>query len=567
MTKKSGEAFTKLLDKKRYSRKKLAKESGVDLSLISRVASGQTTQPTLETLRKLASCLGMTTDELSRVFTDPDYYLKENASDTKSKQQSYFEDILAAWSVNADLIYSAPACAFISGEHAVMFGHPAIYLPLPMRLYIKLEIGHKIEGISINNFKCSHPRGEMNIVNTELIQDYGSCPIEEQKRTLLSLFSLIIKPFLKSEFHGMGFRVSVLSSFPVAVGLASSGALSACIAKALTDEFLDIEKFQIYFELDNQEKQEVAMLLAWAIENCFHGGRSSGAGSTVSFNGRLGRHPILYGISKRSYLFHRHLDGWSPVSISESEQDFRTLSKIKRFIFDPGKRLQNLPDYPEPPPYNITVLYSGVPSRTEVVLKRNVRSYAKESAERVAHVCEMFDQKFKQEEVQRSFAVHRYEIIEKIYLNNQLGNDKSEQMSNAYIELFSEALGSISMGAFNSVVSDWSSVPDLMNSYQALLCGMGLSHPEIESLIGKLKSVSIEEQLRQDQLGSRLGAKITGAGKGGDILVLSLFDKDVHKDLVSKSRQDSHAIHFDSCELPYSEWNSLVPGVRREKLR
>lgn len=465
------------------------------------------------------------------------------------------------------MIYSAPACVFLSGEHAVVFGHPAIYLPLPLRLYIKVEASRQIEGISIDDFKCPHPREEMTILNTESINDYGRCSIEEQKRALLSLYSTIIKPFLKKEFHGVGLKFSVLSSFPVAVGLASSGAFSACIAKALTDEFLDVEKFQIYFGLGGQEEQEVAILLAWAIENCFHGGRSSGAGSTVSFNGRLGRHPILYSISKRSYLSHRHLDGWSPVVISESEEGFRILSKIKRLIFDPGEHFLNLPDYPEPPPYNISVLYSGVPSRTADVLKRNVRSYVRGSTERVAHVCKLFDQKFKEEEVQRSLALHRYEIIEKIYLNDQLVDDKSEQMANAYIELLAEALGSISIGMFNSVVSDWFSVPDFMNSYQALLCGMGLSDLATECLVSQLKSASIKEQLHQDPLIPRLGAKITGAGKGGDILVLSLFDKDVHKDLVGKSKQNFNAIHFDSSELLDSEWNSFVEGVRKEKLR
>ena len=558
MTKKSGEAFNKLLKQKGYSAYRLVKESKVDKGTISKLINGRLHSTGPENLEKIARCLQITIDELSKRFSHPDLYL--------SDQRSKFDEFLATWAANADLVYSAPACAFLSGEHAVVFGHPAIYLPLPLRLYIKVEASHQIEGIFIDDFKCPHPKEEMIILNTELIQDYGSCPIEEQKRVLLSLFLSIINPFLKSEFHGMGFRVSVLSSFPVAVGLASSSALSACISKALFDEFINIEKFKLYFDLGDQENQEVAMLLAWAIENCFHGGRSSGAGSTVSFNGRLGRHPILYSIAKRSYLLHRHLEGWNPVIISESEQGFRTLSKIKRFIFDPGECLQNLPDYPEPPPYNITVLYSGVPSRTEAVLKRDIRSYVRESAERVVHVCEIFDRKFKEEEIQRSLAIHRYEIIEKIYLNSQLSNDKSDQMSHAYFELLSEALGSISIGAFNSVVSDWSSVPHLMNSYQALLCGMGLSHPAIESLISKLKSASIEEQLRQDQLEPRLGAKITGAGKGGDILVLSLFDKDVHQNLIVKSSEGAHAIHFDSCELSDSEWNSLVQGVRKEKL-
>lgn len=558
MSQKSGKAFKKLLDEKGYSGNKLASESGVDRGTISKLVNGRLHSTGPENLEKIAQCLQIDVGELSKRFSNPDLYL--------SDQRSKFDKFLATWAANADLVYSAPACAFISGEHSVVFGHPAIYLPLPLRLYIKVVASPQIEGIFIDEFKCPHPKEEMNILNTEFIQDYGSCPIEEQKKALKSLFSSIVTPFLKSEFAGVGFNISVLSGFPVAVGLASSGALSACIAKALVDEFIDVEKFKLHFDLGDQENQEVAMLLAWAIENCFHGGCSSGAGATVSFNGRSGRHPIVYSISKRSYLSYKQLDGWSPVSIPESEQGFKTLSKIKRFIFDPGERPKNLPEYPDPPPYNVTILYSGVPSRTEAVLKRDIRSPVKEIRERVAHVCEMFDQKFNIEEVQRSLAVHRYDIIEKIYLNTQFDGDKSDQMSRAYFELLSEALGSISIATFNSVVSDWSSVPNFMNSYQALLCGMGLSHIDVESFINKLKSVSMEKQPREDQLASCLGVKITGAGKGGDILVLSLFDKDTHKNLIGRSKQGDYAIHFDSCELSDSEWNSPVQGVSKEKL-
>ncbi len=558
MTKESGRAFRELFEQKGYSRNKLANESGVDLSTISRLASGKLHSTGLENLNKIARCLQVTVDELSGVFTNPKIYT--------FKRRSRFNEFLVAWADNADLLYSAPACAFISGEHSVVFGHPAVYLPLPLRLYIKLEPSHQIEGIFIDDFKCPDPKEEINILNTELIQAYGSCSIEYHKQALTSLFLSIIKPFLKSEFDGIGFRVNVLSSFPVAVGLNSSGAFSACIAKALFYEFMDIEKFKVYFELVDQDNQEVAMLLAWAIENCFHGGCSSGAGATVSFNGRLGRHPILYSISKRSYLSHKHLDGWSSVSISQSEQGFRLLSKIKRFVFDPGECLEGLPDYPEPPLYNVSILYSGVPSRTEAVLKRDVRSYVKESTERVAHVCNMFDKTFKVGEIQRSLAVHRYEIIEEIYLNTQFDGDKSEQMSRAYFEMLSESLGNISISTFNSIVSDWSSVPSFMNSYQALLCGIGLSHPAIESLINQLKFVSMEEQLCEDPLTSYLGIKITGAGKGGDIITLSLLNKSKHQDLFQKITKDGFSMHFSSCELSDSEWNSPVQGVRKEHI-
>jgi mevalonate kinase len=71
---------------------------------------------------------------------------------------------------------------FLSGEHSVVFGHPAIYLPLPMRLYIKLEASSQIEGIIIEDFKCPNPREPINILSTELIDDYGRCSTDDQKK-------------------------------------------------------------------------------------------------------------------------------------------------------------------------------------------------------------------------------------------------------------------------------------------------------------------------------------------------------------------------------------------------
>lgn len=551
--------FKEFLDNKGITGRNLAKQTGITKGTISRIINGKTKRPSKENQEKIAQVLNIRISELERLLG-----LVEEQT-----WQHEFSKYLHEWIVDSKLVYSAPACVFLSGEHAVVFGHPAIYLPLPLRLYIKLEAGIKFEGIYIDEFKCPHPNKKLeisSILDTDVISHYRSCSTANQQESLLSVFKSVINPFLKSEFEGIGFRVSVLSGYPIAVGLNSSGALSACIAKALIDQFIDVQKLKHYFELNSLKEYEVAMLLAWAIENCFHGGCSSGAGATVSFNGRVGRHPILYSISKRSHLLHKYSTGWSPVSVSESERGFKTLSEIKRFTFDPGAHVENLPDYPSPPDYNITVLYSGMPSRTEAVLNRDVRSYIKESKERVEHVCEMFDQTFEEGEIQTTLAAHRYDIIEKIYLNNQFDGDKSSQMAHAYFELLSEALGSVSLAIFNSIVADWFSIPVLMNSYQALLCGMNLSTPKIETLINKIKYMSMKGEVYDQQISSRLGVKITGAGKGGDVLVLSLLSKNAHESLVDDIKKCGYMAHFESCSLSSEAWNASVDGVRKEEI-
>jgi mevalonate kinase len=474
------------------------------------------------------------------------------------------EDIVASWKSNSDLVYSAPACAFISGEHCVMFGHPAIYLPLPMRLYIKIEASSHIEGLNIDGFKCPNPQNPNSIVNTELITDYAICDINGHKSDLNLLYTSVIEPFLKSKFEETGFRITVISSFPLAVGLGSSGALSACIAKALIDKYIDIEKFKSYFELYGKDETEITMLLAWFIENCFHAGRSSGAGAAVAFNGRSGLHPIVYGISRRSYLLHRSVDSWHSVVTEISENGFKALSKVKVFVFDPSEKVFDLPNYPEPPHYNVTIIYSSKPSKTENVLRREVRSPTKSSIERVKYVCKMFDETFEDGNYQNSFKIHRHEIIGKIYLNEDMDTaKKSDQIGNAYLELLMESVGNVSVAIFNSIVSDWKSVPDLMNSCQALLCGAGVSSLAIDALTNRLNSYALEKQLKEQLSISKFGAKMTGAGKGGDVIAFSLYDPDAHKEIVSRSVKDENVIHFDSSSI--TNWKNPVQGVRRER--
>lgn len=476
------------------------------------------------------------------------------------------EKIVAEWISSSHLVYSAPACAFLSGEHSVMFGHPAIYLPLPIRLYIKIEASSEIESINIKDFKCCSPQNPNQLVNTELSNDYPVCELDPHRKHLNLLYVSIIEPFLRRKFEKSGFKISVISSFPVAVGLGSSGALSACIAKALIDEFIDLEKFKSYFELQRKDEKEITMLLAWFIENCFHAGRSSGAGAVVSFNGRVGTHPIVYGISKRSYLFHRHQSGWHQVITQISQEGFKALSKVKIFVFDPSESLFHLPNYPNPPHYNITVFYSNQSSSTATILQREIRSPAKNSIERVKHVCKMFDEIFEDDSFHNSFKMHRHEIVEKIYLNENINSiEKSDQIGHAYLELLMESLGNISIAIFNSIVADWTAVPDLMNSYQSVLCGAGISNLKTESLINKLKSLSLEKQLKEDQLMSKFGTKITGAGRGGDVIAFSLYDVDNHQNIISKINQDQNPIHFDSCQLSDSNWKNSVQGARRER--
>lgn len=66
--KEAGEAFKKLLKEKKFSQYKLEQVTGLDKSVISKIATGQTANPTPTTLEKIAAALGIELGELTRIF-------------------------------------------------------------------------------------------------------------------------------------------------------------------------------------------------------------------------------------------------------------------------------------------------------------------------------------------------------------------------------------------------------------------------------------------------------------------------------------------------------------------
>ena len=69
--KQAGDAFKNLLKKKGFSQRRLAKETGLDGGLISKIATGETAEPKTTTLEKVASVLGVDLTELIKIFTQP----------------------------------------------------------------------------------------------------------------------------------------------------------------------------------------------------------------------------------------------------------------------------------------------------------------------------------------------------------------------------------------------------------------------------------------------------------------------------------------------------------------
>ncbi|EKE14252.1 MAG: hypothetical protein ACD_12C00604G0005 [uncultured bacterium] len=172
--------------------------------------------------------------------------------------------------------YSAPGKVILSGEHAVVYGNPALVSAIDLRL---------IFTISSRSYKDSNLSKEILIVSNQ------------------------VKSFLsekKINFVNKPFSYEIKSAIPVGRGLGSSAALSVAVVAAFL-EFYTGKKFE----------KEIINNLAFEIEKHFHKNPSGVDNSSSCFGGL-----ILY--QKQKNL--KNLDYKIPKNIEE-----------KLFLIDSGK--------------------------------------------------------------------------------------------------------------------------------------------------------------------------------------------------------------------------------------
>ncbi|MBE8998563.1 helix-turn-helix domain-containing protein [Nostoc sp. LEGE 12447] len=84
--KETGEVFKKLLKEKEFSQYKLEQVTGLDKSVISKIATGQTANPTPTTLEKIAAALQIELGELTRIFAQSTVQSQHSATNIEPQE-------------------------------------------------------------------------------------------------------------------------------------------------------------------------------------------------------------------------------------------------------------------------------------------------------------------------------------------------------------------------------------------------------------------------------------------------------------------------------------------------
>jgi len=436
-----------------------------------------------------------------------------------------FEQLLK----DCSLVASAPASIFLFGEHAVMAGHPAVCLPIPKRVYVGVTFTNRAHGLQVRICAPGPDTGQLR--REEDLEVMYADPLQRLFREQLS-------DRLTPKGHS-GIAVRVVSEVPTKCGLGTSGAISAALAKILTHSDLAARQ---------EGNGEIAgvplpeLRLAWKIESCFHGLAASPAGPFSALAGRSGKQPLVILSERRSRLLSRLAMGWLPVDLGAGPEAWAVIDGARVFGFDAGA-------YAGPGAYSFSIVYCGRAKEYGTVAsitQARIRDFSPSMEPVVRDILAEALKSIPAERMHAPLRYHCEEVLQKAFLGSDLPREVRPAAANtALAELVLEGLGIVGILGMNSVLSTWEDVPKLMCVAQSLLSVLKVSSAELDRLCGWLNTWrSVDGDIV-------FGAKLTGGGMGGDVVVVSCLSRDEHITELTAALQafgekygESAAVHF-----------------------
>lgn len=207
-----------------------------------------------------------------------------------------------------NVVASAPGKIVLFGEHAVVYGEPAIVASIDKRLYVKMSLRND-NAIKISALNLYVPGVIVTFKGNELIveTDYGKIiPAISYVKKAIEITSNYI-----NEFKGVNVEVS--SEMPVGAGLGTS----AAVAVATIYAYLKVLGYEL-------KKEEIARL-GWEVEKEVQGIASPMYTAITTFGGFL---YIKYG-GENITLKKLHAKLCLPLVIGYVEREFKTADLVK----------------------------------------------------------------------------------------------------------------------------------------------------------------------------------------------------------------------------------------------
>ena len=148
---------------------------------------------------------------------------------------------------------SAPAKLILCGEHAVVYGRPAIALPLnDVRARAEIAVGRSKSGVRIHT---------LDLGDSWSVRERPDHPLSE----------LVVATLCQFELAPVDLEISLTSTIPIASGMGSGAAVATALVRALASYF------------DSSLDPEVVSALVYTSEQRFHGTPSGIDNTVVAF--------------------------------------------------------------------------------------------------------------------------------------------------------------------------------------------------------------------------------------------------------------------------------------------
>lgn len=476
-----------------------------------------------------------------------------------------------------DIVARAPACAFLFGNHSVVYGHLGLYLPIPRYIYVGLQIIESEKSFSFDTIPLEWISWKTSLSSPndtfEAFQVEKSTFIDEEaEKALPGAYEVIRSRYFPASRQNLAVKMRAFSQAPTRAGLNSSGAMSAALVMALSaffetpideTELATARLAQTDESLSNPYMRgsplfEKLVTLGWYLDDCFHGFGGTAIGSSGSFMGNDTGLPIIFLAEDRTFQTAkpRHPANYAKAGYADPYARIDKMATLKRLIIRLDDVILNKPQLPDWwKDTAVAILYSGQPKFTRDMLDQindNLQNYAQSTAiSQIFHLAK-----------QKAMILNPLEALlhDRAYTTpeteTQALNQNLDWMKQHRKELMMLLMGGTSCLGLEAIFSPQQlEFVDQLRQQQSLFRILGMSRAGIDLICETFGNW-------RNELGERpFGASITGGGGGGDVVIFS--DKKTmenHFELVMERVRESNQLlpTKDPITVHYRSWEERI---------
>lgn len=435
----------------------------------------------------------------------------------------------------------APGSYFWAGEHAVMYGQLAVIHAIPLYAYVGIEY----KSYEKFEFEVKGVRKDVSTGLEDLTAEQVEPITQWYEESRVEKFLEFWRKKNKQDY----LKIKIWFEVPPKCGLNSSGAIAVALSGLLQILETKKEKRQTLMgkingwrnksieELKEDTIFNMVFRKAWILDDCSHNFSSSGMGPFSSLVGSPNGDLLLYFTQKKGFGSTHLINRLNKNDIELRPEDFEQVAKKSRKIDWWAKRLPLKKKMKES--LGVAVIYCGTPKDTGDILGQLEKIYSVPIEDLIASFTDIFPEK----------TFKRFTDLARPMSDFTKQYHEPPLDSEFYAKsLFNESLGLLSWMLVQRIKLDnLHELADHVKTINRFLDFYGVFRGKLVELYEAIKEINGD-----------VGVKLTGAGGGGDLLVLG--DRDSIEGIENNIKKE-YQVHFSTNRMGWeAEALTIVKG-------